>query len=125
MRKRVDQLGVAEPEIQSIGGDEIDVALPDVSNAARAEEQVGKTAQLFFYDWEPNVIGPDGKPAETDATVTGGANAASVESGLTEYQAVLRAAKRVAIIRPNETTHRSGLHTRAARRLHLRLLVPA
>ena len=108
MRKRVDQLGVAEPEIQSIGGDEIDVSLPDVSNAARAEEQVGKTAQLFFYDWEPNVIGPDGKPAETDATVTGGANAASVESGLTEYQAVLRAAKRPAIIRPNETTHDPG-----------------
>ena len=36
MRKRVDQLGVAEPEIQRSGGDEIDVALPDVSNATRA-----------------------------------------------------------------------------------------
>ena len=62
MRKRVDQLGVAQPEIQRSGADEIDVALPDVSNATRAEEEVGKTAQLFFYDWEPNVIGADGKP---------------------------------------------------------------
>ena len=72
MRKRVDQLGVAEPEIQRTGSDEIDVALPNVSNAGRAQAQVGKTALLYFYDWEPNVIGPDGKPAPTEATVTGG-----------------------------------------------------
>ena len=58
MRKRVDQIGVAQPEIQRSGGQEIDVALPDVSNAQRAEAEVGKTAQLYFYDWEPNVIGP-------------------------------------------------------------------
>ncbi len=71
MRKRVDQLGVAQPEIQRSGGDEIDVALPDVSNASRAQDEVGKTAQLYFYDWETNVIGPEGKPAPTDGTVTG------------------------------------------------------
>jgi SecD/SecF fusion protein len=108
MRKRVDQLGVAEPEIQSLGGNEINVALPDVSNAARAQEQVGKTAQLFFYDWEPNVIGPEGSPAPTDPSATGGPEPASVRYGLTEYQAVLRAAKRPAIIRSNETTHDPG-----------------
>ncbi len=71
MRKRVDQLGVAQPEIQRSGDDEIDVALPDVSNATRAQDEVGKTAQLYFYDWEPNVIGPNGKPAPTEGTVTG------------------------------------------------------
>ena len=108
MRKRVDSLGVAEPEIQRTGSDEIDVALPNVSNAGRAQAQVGKTALLYFYDWEPNVIGPDGKPAPTEATVTGGANAASSVSGLLEYQAVLRAAKRPAILRPNATTLSPG-----------------
>src|ERR1700693_2919020 len=36
MRKRVDQLGVAQPEIQRSWATELDVALPDVSNAARA-----------------------------------------------------------------------------------------
>ena len=36
MRKRVDQLGVAEPEIQLTGQNEITVALPDVSNVTRA-----------------------------------------------------------------------------------------
>jgi SecD/SecF fusion protein len=50
MRKRVDQLGVAQPEIQRTGSSEIDVSLPAVSNYKRAQEQVGKTAQLHFYD---------------------------------------------------------------------------
>src|SRR5579859_7164437 len=65
MRKRVDQLGVAQPEIQLTGFNEITVALPDVKNVQRAEAEVGKTAQLYFYDWEPNVIGPNGEPAPT------------------------------------------------------------
>ncbi len=108
MRKRVDQLGVAQPEIQRSGADEIDVALPDVSNAARAEQEVGKTAQLYFYDWEPNVIGADGNPAPTEATATGGANAGAAQFGLLEYQAVLRAAKRPAILRKNDTTWAPG-----------------
>src|ERR1039458_7048523 len=108
MRKRVDQLGVAEPEIQRTGSDEIDVALPNVSSSGRAEAQVGKTALLYFYDWEPNVIGPDGKPAPSESTVTGGANAASSISGLLEYQAVQRAAKRPTILRKNDTTLQPG-----------------
>jgi SecD/SecF fusion protein len=104
MRKRVDQLGVAEPEIQRTGGEEIEVSLPDVTNAARAQEQVGKTAQLHFYDWEPNVIGPEGKPDPSNSTVTGGPEPASVAHGLLEYKAVQRAAKRPAILRPTDTT---------------------
>ena len=57
IRKRTDALGVSEPEIQRAGENEISIGLPDVSNAARAEEQVGTTAQLQFYDFEPNLIG--------------------------------------------------------------------
>jgi SecD/SecF fusion protein len=108
MRKRVDQLGVAQPEIQRSGADEIDVALPNVSNASRAQDEVGKTAQLFFYDWEPNVIGVDGKPSPSESTATGGVNAGSASVGLVEYQAVLRAAKRPAILRANDTTLAPG-----------------
>jgi SecD/SecF fusion protein len=108
MRKRVDQLGVAQPEIQRSGKDEIVVALPSVSNAARAEQEVGKTAQLYFYDWEPNVIGAEGKPAPSERTATGGPNAGASEFGLLEYQAVQRAAKRPAILRKNETTWAPG-----------------
>jgi SecD/SecF fusion protein len=108
MRKRVDQLGVAQPEIQRTGSSEIDVALPDVTNAQRAQQQVGKTAQLFFYDWERNVIGPNGQPAPTEPQVTGGQGAGQAESGLPEYEAVLRALKRPAIIRANDTTYEPG-----------------
>ncbi len=109
MRKRVDQLGVSQPEIQRSGANEIDVALPDVSNAERAEKEVGKTAQLYFYDWEPNVIGPSGKPAgPSEPTVTGGAAAATSQFGLLEYQAVQRAAKRPAILLKTDTTWAPG-----------------
>src|SRR5271168_2973417 len=108
MRTRVDQLGVAQPEIQRTGASEIDVALPDVSNVKRAEEEVGKTAQLFFYDWEPNVIGADGKPAPTEATATGGENAGASQFGLVEYQAVQRAVKRAPILSKNDTTWTPG-----------------
>ena len=62
MRERVDRLGVSEPEIQRSGSNQISVALPDVDNAERAVQQVGQVAQLFFYDWEPNVLGPGCKP---------------------------------------------------------------
>ncbi len=108
MRKRVDRLGVAQPEIQRSGAEEIDVQLPNVNNAARAEQQVGTTAQLLFYDWEPDVIGADGNPAPTEATATGGANAGGSQFGLVEYQAVLRAAKRPAILRKTDTTWSVG-----------------
>ena len=111
MRKRVDQLGVAQPEIQLTGTNEITVALPDVSNASRAQDEVGKTAQLYFYDWEPNVIGPDGTPAPSDGTVTGDATnggAGGVTAGLPQYEAVQRAAKRPPILRANSTTWTPG-----------------
>ncbi len=60
IRKRTDALGVSEPEIQRSGRDQISIGLPDVQNAQRAIDQVGTTAQLQFYDWEPNVLGDRG-----------------------------------------------------------------
>ena len=104
MRKRVDQIGVSQPEINLSGENEIDVALPEASDIKHAENEVGRTAQLQFYDWEPDVIGADGKPAPTEANVTGGREAASSTFGLTEYQAVLRAEKRPAELRKSDTT---------------------
>jgi SecD/SecF fusion protein len=70
IRKRTDALGVAEPEIQRSGRDQISIGLPDVQNADRAIQQVGTTAQLQFYDWEANVLGrrgPDNPYAGTKA----------------------------------------------------------
>ncbi|HZJ29162.1 MAG TPA: protein translocase subunit SecD [Solirubrobacterales bacterium] len=66
IRDRIDSLGVAEPEVSRLGTQELIVSLPDVDNAERAISQVGRTSQLYFYDWEPNVITkpdtPGGQP---------------------------------------------------------------
>src|SRR4051794_8102410 len=59
IRERIDKLGVSEPEVSRLGTSEISVSLPDITNAQRAIEQVGTTAQLYFYDWEPSLIGPE------------------------------------------------------------------
>jgi SecD/SecF fusion protein len=103
MRKRVAALGTPS-EIRRSGANEITVALADPGNTVPEGQQVSKTAELDFYDWEPNVIGPAGKPAPTEGTVTGGPDAGAAQSGLPDYQAVLRAAKRAPIIRSNDTT---------------------
>ena len=103
MRERVDQLGVAEPELQQSGSDQINVALPDVSNLQEAIKQVGTVAQMAFYDWEPNVIGPDGRPDPTNASVTGGAAAGDPSVGVTLFEALLRAEKRPAKVEPDNS----------------------
>ena len=59
MRERVDALGVSEPELLQSGENQIEVNLPGVENADRAAQQVGSTAQLFFYDWEANILDED------------------------------------------------------------------
>ncbi|HEX7298184.1 MAG TPA: protein translocase subunit SecD [Solirubrobacteraceae bacterium] len=93
MRKRVDQLGVSEPELQRSGPDQIDVSLPDVKNADEAASQVGTTAQMYFYDWEGSVLGANCKPDPQNTQLTGGAAAGSAAVALSQYDAVTRGAK--------------------------------
>ena len=69
IRQRVDTLGVAEPEIQRVGTANIDVSLPGEKDIERAVDVIGTTAQLQFYDWEPNVIPAD--PDDPQATEQG------------------------------------------------------
>jgi SecD/SecF fusion protein len=107
MRERVDQLGVAEPEIQQAGANQISVALPAVKNLGQAIAQVGTVAQLAFYDWEVNVIGPDGRPAPTNPAVTGGPAAGSA-GAMKLYDAILLASKRPAKIEANNS-HESSV----------------
>ena len=128
MRSRVDKIGVSQPEIQRSGKDEIDVALPGEHNVKHAEETVGTTAQLNFYDWENNVIGPSGKPEPSVRTVTGDATtggAGGSTAGLTQYQAVLRASKRPPRAARERHHLDPGMHARTEGRLYLRHLVPA
>jgi SecD/SecF fusion protein len=86
MRERVDAFGVAEPELQLIGANQIDASLPGVEDADRAAEQVGSTAQLYFYDWEANILDEDGRtnPEEVNGgqqPITGLYNAVKRASG--------------------------------------------
>jgi SecD/SecF fusion protein len=106
MRDRVNRLGVAEAEITRLGNNQVQVGLPDVTNAAQAQQQVGTTAQLFFFDWEPNVLGPGCKPAPADANVTGGPSAGSPGAGsLSHYDAVIRASQCPAKDYPNSSAN--------------------
>ncbi len=99
MRNRVDALGVSEPEIQASGNNQITVSLPAVSNAEKAQKLVGSQAQLVFYDWEKNVITPEGKIAsEGLATKDPGSvklmsYAGAPEGGQSLFKAVQLAAK--------------------------------
>src|ERR687897_2385224 len=97
MRERVDTLGVAEPELQRSGSDQIDVSLPGVENPDRAVDIVGTTAQLYFYDWEPNLLDADCQ-TNPDA-VNGGQQAIS---GL--FNAVQQASKCDPQVDANNTT---------------------
>jgi len=103
MRERVDQLGVAEPEILRSGADQINVNLPDVKNAGEAEQQVGQVAQMFFYDWEKNVLGDDGQPHPADPAVTGDGQAGSGAGARSLFESVKIAAKRPAHTYPLDT----------------------
>jgi len=86
MRQRVDAFGVAEPELSLLGANQIEVNLPGVSDAQRAADQVGSTAQLFFYDWEANIL--DASCRTSPDTVDGGQQPTA---GL--YKAVQQAGK--------------------------------
>jgi SecD/SecF fusion protein len=108
IRERVDQLGVSEPEIQRSGADEISVGLPNVKNITRAKQQVGTPAQLFFYDWEGDVLTPKGKVvapllATQDQTASAISQGAGTPAeGQPLYDAVLLASKQTPT--PNATT---------------------
>ncbi len=48
IRNRVDEFGVAEPEIRKAGSDRVIVQIPGIKNPERAIKIIGKTARLEF-----------------------------------------------------------------------------
>jgi len=66
IRDRINALGVSEPEVSLTGGNQIDVQLPAVDDPDTAAQQVGSTAQMVFYDWEPNILTESCKPNPTE-----------------------------------------------------------
>src|SRR4051794_21142756 len=86
MQQRVNAFGVNEAEINQAGSNQIDVGLPGVKDAERAAQQVGSTAQLFFYDWEANLL-------DEKCKTTPDVNAGTRQPTVGLYKAVTAAAK--------------------------------
>src|SRR4051794_19257537 len=86
MQQRVNEFGVSEAELFRSGENQIEVNLPGVKDAEAAARQVGSTAQLFFYDWEANILD---EKCKTDPDQN--ANQRQPISGI--YKAVQQAAK--------------------------------
>jgi SecD/SecF fusion protein len=99
IRKRTDALGVSEPEIQRSADNQISIGLPDVKNVARAEQQVGSTAQLQFYDWEPNIYEGPNKLVDPNTAASNNAPNSPIFS---LYQAVLRGSKSLPRAEPTD-----------------------
>jgi SecD/SecF fusion protein len=57
IRSGCDQLGVSEIEVSRVGEDQIQVGIPGATSVGKATECATKPARLFFFDWEPNLIG--------------------------------------------------------------------
>ncbi len=67
IRRRIDQIGVAEPTIQRAGADRIVVQLPGVQDPTRIRELLGSTAKLTFHLMgEPGSIGSRTLPGADD-----------------------------------------------------------
>jgi SecD/SecF fusion protein len=56
MRKRVDKLGVNEPDVRTQGTNEIVIDLPGIKDPARAMALIGKTAELQLFDLETKLV---------------------------------------------------------------------
>lgn len=73
LRNRIDQFGVAEPEVIAQGEDEIVVQLPGIQDPQRAKDLIGRTAILEFrlLAQEGGEAGTLDAPGRTAAVLTG------------------------------------------------------
>lgn len=67
IRRRVDELGTTEPNIQRQGRDRILVQVPGFDDPERLKEIVGKTAKLTFHDVHPRVTGSEARQTRPPA----------------------------------------------------------
>lgn len=75
LTKRIDSLGVTEPEITIEGNDKIRVKLAGVTNPEEARQQLSTVATLSFRDADDNLL------MSSDVLVSGGAKVSQDSSG--------------------------------------------
>ena len=66
IRRRIDQIGVAEPTIQRVGADRILVQLPGVQDPTRIRQMLGSTAKVNFHLMGDGGIGSRTLPGSDD-----------------------------------------------------------
>ncbi len=66
MRQRAAAYGISGASVHRTAANQITVQLPGSTNLADAERKLATTARLEFYDWEANVLTPNGKTVATE-----------------------------------------------------------
>ncbi len=64
IRRRVDNIGTAEPSIVRQGNDRILVQYPGLEDTKRLKELIGKTARLTFHDVHPTMSGQEAEQSQ-------------------------------------------------------------
>ena len=61
IRRRVDELGTTEPNIQRQGADRILVQVPGLDNPQQLKDIIGRTAKLSFHSVHPSITASEAK----------------------------------------------------------------
>lgn len=69
LRRRIDSMGLTEPNIYLEGEDRIRVELPGVENSTEALNAIGKTAQLMFAQVKDGQVVLQGEPYNSEKMV--------------------------------------------------------
>ncbi|HEV7750155.1 MAG TPA: hypothetical protein VGO71_01375 [Baekduia sp.] len=96
LRQRFAALAVRGWSVDSPSPDRIRVSCAGCTEggSAMVASSVAQPGQLLIYDWEANVLDAHCRPQPADEAVTGGPAAGQPGAGsMTQYQAVLRAAR--------------------------------
>lgn len=59
IRERARSLGLLGASVSRLGVAEIKINLPHATHATRAIDALGSAGQLYFFDWEPSLLGPE------------------------------------------------------------------
>jgi SecD/SecF fusion protein len=70
---------------------DVTIEVPRQPSPSLEIDDVTRTGRLSLYDWEANVVGPDGSVGSQDPTVTGGLAAGGLGGAIELYVAVQRA----------------------------------
>ena len=105
IQARLRALGIGGAHVTVSSANQITITVPNAKDTARAEQEVVGAGQLYFYDWEANVLTPNGRavasqlraqdPTAIEISQGSGSSApgSSGAGSIGLYQAVMLASK--------------------------------